>query len=340
MIGSGLSGRHVLLIAGFTVRHALRTGAGIIYLMLALGFGLYSAHIMLQIADSEVVDQIRQQQAQSEAMEARRQAVREGRDPDETELVFDPDAEAPEKVDGMLQMAQPVVKWAVKEHTGSDAEAAREADKRAEEWTEYLLGERPAFLSALFMILLIGMPFVIPFGAFNQTSGDIGTKGLRYLLLRTERVNVFLGRYLGTAAFLIVVQALTILFVVTFVAFNVKVYETGDLAAWGLHGVVALGLMTLAYVALAAMLSACTDTPLASLALLKTCIGGVLLSAVILRNVALDAFEYLKWLLPWGIQNQLIAPEMTRVVGAGLACVGYALVFLFLGSKRFETRDL
>ena len=44
MIGRGFSPRHTMLVARFSARHALRTGAGIIYLMIALGFCLYGSY--------------------------------------------------------------------------------------------------------------------------------------------------------------------------------------------------------------------------------------------------------------------------------------------------------
>ena len=51
------------------------------------------------------------------------------------------------------------------------------------------------------------MPFVISFLAFNQISGDVQNHGLRYLLLRTARCNIFFGRFIGTVLFSTAVMA-------------------------------------------------------------------------------------------------------------------------------------
>ena len=51
----------------------------------------------------------------------------------------------------------------------------------------FLLREQPALLSVMFLILLALEPFMMGFGGFNQLSGDIANRGLRYLLLRTGR---------------------------------------------------------------------------------------------------------------------------------------------------------
>jgi hypothetical protein len=45
-------------------------------------------------------------------------------------------------------------------------------------------------------------------------------------------------------------------------------------------------------------------------------------------------------LLPWGIQNDLLAPRGYQVALATAACLLYAAVFLALGHRYFCKRDL
>lgn len=64
----------------------------------------------------------------------------------------------------------------------------------AEGQGDHLLRQKPALLSIIYLWMAVFLPYLICLGSFNQTSGDINNKGLRFLLLRTERVNIFVGR--------------------------------------------------------------------------------------------------------------------------------------------------
>ena len=183
------------------------------------------------------------------------------------------------------------------------------------------------------------MPFVIPLGSFDQTSGDIGNRGLRYLLLRTERPNIYLGRALGTAVFAILVQAFMILVIAVYLGAKVKIYPLADLAMWSLYGFLALSVLSLPYVALCAWISASTSSGMVSLIVSNLVIGGVLFAAYI-GATYYEGIRYVAWVLPWGIQRELLAPSFVRVATATAMCLGYTVVFLFLGHRTICTRDL
>jgi len=210
---------------------------------------------------------------------------------------------------------------------------------RLDPWTDFLLEDRPALLSAIFLILLFGMPFAISFLAFNQVTGDIQGHGLRYLLLRTERGNIYFGRFLGTAAFSTAVTAVIIATITLYLGLRVRIYPAGALAAWAMHGFLALAILMLPYIAVCSILSASVDSPFLSLVLAKLTIGGVLLLAI-LSGLKWESMKLIKYALPWGWQNHLLHPEPAHWLGAGLACLLYTTVFLMLGYARFETRDL
>jgi hypothetical protein len=239
----------------------------------------------------------------------------------------------------LVSFARPAVEWAIAPHATDDPQAQRAADERTARWADYLLDERPALLSAIFLVLLFGVPLLVPFGAFNQTAGDIGNRGLRYLLLRTERANIYYGRLLATMAFAVGVQAVVVLTIGLYLGFKVNVYDGMDIASWSLRGFAALALASAAYVALCAWLSAGRDTALSALVICNVVIGGVLLGAF-LAGFAWDPARYLSYLLPWPIQNLLLAPDLGTVAWVAAACIGYTAAFTWLGARTFETRDL
>ena len=235
------------------------------------------------------------------------------------------EGEPGEVVDKMVKVGRPVIDWALGESSS--------------EWSRYLTEERPALLSAIFLILLFGLPFLVPLGAFNQTAGDIGSRGIRYLLLRTERDNLFFGRFIATAIFTIAVMVVSIAAIALYVGLKLRLYPAGDVIVWSLHGALAVSVVSLPYVALCAWISARNDSAMLSLVVISMIIAGVLLVSFI-GSKTVEAVSYVKWLLPWGVQNQLLAPSLGRVALAIAACLGYTAAFLFLGHRYFSRRDL
>jgi ABC-type transport system involved in multi-copper enzyme maturation permease subunit len=324
-----LNARHIWLIGLYWSRHAVRSGAGLVYLLIALIFGLSVAHMVIMPVEQLMTLQKREMgRTNPEAI--RSTIVTVG----QPVLRF---------VLGLRSMQELARENSMPEHpesaSPSTSGSAGKDAARPERWTNFLLEERPALLSLIFLVLVFGMPFAISFLAFNQVTGDIQSHGLRYLLLRTERGNIYLGRFLGTAAFSTAVMAVIVATITLYLGLRVRLYPAGALAAWAAYGFLALALLMLPYIAVCSILSASVDSPFLSLVLAKLVIGGVLLFSV-LGGLKWEAVKLVKYALPWGWQNYLLHPEPSHWFGAGLACLLYTAVFLVLGYARFETRDL
>ena len=171
MTTNATTARHMHLICSYWCRHAVRSGSGLVYLLIALVFGLTVAHILIMPIEQLMIQQ-KQKTGQT-----------------------DPDAIAKT----IVSVGRPIAQWVL--GLKSMDEIAQEGmvppgavvelgDSSADQWTRFLLEDKPALLSAILLVLLFGMPFVISFLAFNQVSGDVQTRGLRYLLLRTERRSI------------------------------------------------------------------------------------------------------------------------------------------------------
>ena len=313
--------RHIRLISWHWTRYAVRSGAGLVYLMMALVFGLSVAQIVLTPVEQTMAADARAGQESSYE----------------------------ETVGQIVEFGRPVIRWVlgvVSEEGNADGDEAvmmgygmGPMQSPRDPWTTYLLDDQPGLLSVVFVVLVFGMPFLISFLAFNQIAGDVQSLGLRYLLLRTERSSIFFGRFLGTALFSTVVIAVIIATITFYIGITLKIYSAWSLLAWGLYGFAALSILMLPYIAVCSLVSALVDSSFVSLVVAKLVICGVLLFAV-LGSLAWDQAIYVKFALPWGIQNYLLHPEVTHSVGAALACLGYTAVFLFLGYRRFESRDL
>jgi len=183
------------------------------------------------------------------------------------------------------------------------------------------------------------MPFVISFLAFNQISGDVQNLGLRYLLLRTERCNIFFGRFIGTVLFSTAVMAIIIATITFYLGMKTRLYPAPDLAIWATQGFLALAILMVPYIAVCSLISASVNSPFLSLILAKVVIAGVLLMAI-LGGFAWKPAKYILYALPWGWQNNLLHPAPTHWLVAVFASLAYTAFFLTLGYIRFETRDL
>jgi hypothetical protein len=306
----GLDPRQLGLICANSLRQSMRSGSGLVFVLLALFFGLIVANAVISPVEAL---------ARSETF-----GFAGGNSGIERQIV---------------QLARPAVDWALSPPEVDDPAAQQAAEAKTARWVDFVLDERPAMLSAILFVMIFGMPMLISFGAFNQTSGDIGNRGLRYQLLRTDRANIYYGRLLATVVLTVLVQALVVLTVALYLGLKVQIYDGSAIAGWSLQGFIALVLLSVPYVAVCAWISASNDSPMVSLVLCKLVIIGVLLGAVIGRLVWEPVYA-LRYLLPWGIQNYLLAPNVSTVALTAAGCLLYAAVFAWLGARKFNTRDL
>lgn len=313
----GIDPRQLGLICNHSLRHSMRSGSGLVFVLLALFFGLTVAHFVISPVEALSSQQV---------LGPRGQSILPSGSPADIERQI-------------VGFARPVVDWLLAPPESDDPAAQRAAEVKTERWVDFVLDERPALLSAILFIMVFGMPLLISFGAFNQTSGDIGNKGLRYQLLRTDRANIYYGRLLATSLLNIAVQALVVVTVALYLGFKVQIYDGMAIAGWSLQGFIALVVLSLPYVAVCAWISAGNDSPMVSLVLCKLVIGGVLLLAVV-GQIFWEPMYLANYLLPWAIQNHLLAPDMLTVLLTAAGCLGYTVVYAWLGARKFRTRDL
>jgi len=319
--------RHIRLNCFHWIRSSLRGGAGISYLLIALFCGLGIAHSVITPIE------LRMKQMNAQGQEVTQEAF----------------------IKQVVEHGRPIVLWALGDKSKHNQTCSsgvqsphpsmspqppqnRPTDP-AETWASFLLDKRPALLSVIIIIMMCSIPLLVPIAAFNQISADVQSLGMRYILLRTARVNIFFGRFLGTIIFSTLVMLLIIATITLYLGAKIKIYPAADLFLWSLHGFLALTILMIPYIALCSCISALVDSPFFSLALANLVIGGVVFFAF-LGSLTWKPLIYLKYALPWGLQNQLLHPQLSHSLGTALACLGYTAVFLLLGYLRFQTRDL
>ena len=305
-----MNGRQVLLLAGYATRHSVRGGIGLVFLLLSLTFGLIVAHTMLQ------------------SVEAIARQMQQHTGGDEREVF-----------ERLSREARPVVAWMVAPRMASGATPDPETERKTDAWAKYLLEERPGILSAIFLILLFGWPLVVSFGAFDLYAGDIGSRQLRYQLLRADRSSIFFGRLLGTVLTFVAVLLALGAVVVVYMGCRLSVYSWSSLLLWGAYGTIALIWLSLPYIALCAWISAACSSSFLSLTLVSLVIGGVPLLGLALRATH-EVGGYLAYVLPWPYQTRLLHHDPLQVAIAAGACLLQAALFTWLAHRTFLRRDL
>lgn len=289
--------RHLELIAGHSVRHGLRGGAGLIAILATLVIGLVMASIVISPLEA---------------------LTRHGHLPSGGNLAADPAARE------VLDIAKKAIGWAM---------------GTSQAQVEYLVAVKPALISAILILLMLVAPSCACLGAFNQTSGDIGSRGLRYLLIRTERQNIFLGRFIGTALFMFAVFAVLFIVLGVYVVAKIDVHPKGDMLLWLAGGYLRLILFALPYMALCAWISGAVSSPFGSL-VLAIVFAYIWPMFVAIGSHTQEAFSYAQYLTPWGFKWWLFS-ERAWMVGLGaLVMLAFTAILLVLGLRHFGKRDL
>ena len=296
---------HLDLIARHSVRHGIRGGAGLVSIALTLLIGLGLANCALAPLD------LAQKQVDVETAKANLGPAEQ--------------AALKDKLDHeVIAVARRVLDWAV------DPSESQRA---------YLTDQKPAMVSAILVLLMIATPFFACLGGFNQTSGDIASKGLRFLLIRTERQNIFIGRFIGTFVFAAFVNLLLFAIIALYAAAKIKVHAPGDMALWTMEGYVRTMIYALPYIAFCAWISSAIDSPFGSLAV--ALMSGYFVPILIGQAAnAMSAVGYAQYLTPWGFKYWLLEPVGLKLFGGVLAMLGFTALFLFLGLSGFKKRDL
>lgn len=296
--------RHIGLLTGYTLRHQLRSGSGIIYFLsvLLIGFTITSFYVLPLQKDLSANESKSFAQDKAEAI---------GK--------FTAAMVITTRIDETFETAQ-----------------SKEAMRK---WQDYLIEEKPAILSTILLFLLLLFPSMCLVGASNQTASDAGNRSLRYLLLRTERLNIFFSRFLAAFGLTAIVWFIFIALLATYLALTVPFHTTSSLFLWGLQGFIKYIIIAVPYIALCAMVSAKLSSSRISLGICLFIISALPV-VILFMGKYYPIVDYLRHLTPNGIQARLFHNEPIQVGLAALACLAYTTVFLTAGALIFKKRDL
>ncbi len=296
---------HILLHARNSMTHSLRSGSGVAFVVLATIVGLFIASLVFMPIELDFVeaDEYRSTAAKAVGFVLSMATLQPG---------------DPRQFDNRLE-------------SGDLIELAM--------WAQYLVLERPVLLSLTVLLLALVLPLLLPLGSFASISGDVQHRSIRYLLPRSTRTSLVLGRLLGALVLTWVVLTFLQVAIVLYLGIVLPLDGWEPLAIWGLQTLGVLLILSFPYVALGVLCSTIFRAPMVAL------MGaiGLTVAVPIVAFSAWRAWEplgNLLYLLPWGYAHNLLSPDSATVTEAVFLCTAHGAIFTILAVWRLKRMDL
>ncbi len=203
------------------------------------------------------------------------------------------------------------------------------------------LEQVPIVVLIVFKITLFFLPAYIALMGFDQVSGEVGPRSMRYLTVRARRSSVLLGKFLCQATLLV-----GLVLIIDLAIFIYARIINDDFAA----GVLVLNLLkfwsativfSLAYVSLTTLCSSLFRSPAVSLVFNFILLFVFWLMDSVGRAVGEDnVLRFLRYLSPSYYSVNLLHPKLAEFAVSGAAYAAFAAVFLFGAYGVLRARDL
>jgi ABC-type transport system involved in multi-copper enzyme maturation permease subunit len=198
----------------------------------------------------------------------------------------------------------------------------------------------PLSVVVVFFFSLFFLPLYVALMGFDQVSGEVGPRSIRYLTVRARRSSVLFGKLLAQATVLLSLVFVLDLGLCVYTWLTTPGFGPADFGLHLLRFWLASTVFSFAFLSLTSLCSCLTTSSPVSLILNLS----VLLFSIVLWMTTLadegNPLRYLRYLSPLMYSLDLLNPELQR---AALSIVAYAVfTLLFLGSAltALRTRDL
>lgn len=218
------------------------------------------------------------------------------------------------------------------------------------------LSAMPLVLFVVFKLTMVFSPLFIALMSFDQISGEIGPKSIRYLVVRVKRSSILLGKFAAQAT---VASGLLLLCTLMMVVVAKVLNDDFTVSAAILVGLklsAVLVVFALAYLALSSLCSAVTRQSGVSLVLNVILLFIIWAMGFVGNLVRLPGEEaafgslaslkpehwvgYMRFGSVWNFGQDLLHPEPARFLSAAMVHLGFALFFLGLAHLALKGRDL
>lgn len=214
----------------------------------------------------------------------------------------------------------------------------------------------PFGLLIVFKLTLIFLPLFITLMGFDQISGEISTKSIRYLAVRVRRSSLVLGKFLAQASVLALLTLISVLLMVAVSLFVDPDFTFGKAAGTFVKLWLVAVVFSLAYTALASTCSSMFKQPAVSLVVNMILLFVIWFVALVgnlfqipgqaVSGMSISSYKtesvaaYLRYLSVWNYSGDLIHPSWQRFGAAGAAHLGFAMIFLAASYLVLRARDV
>jgi ABC-2 type transport system permease protein len=202
----------------------------------------------------------------------------------------------------------------------------------------------PVFLLVLFKLSLLFLPAYVALLGYDAISAELATRGLRYVVVRTARGAVLLGKFAGLAAVLLALVGGTQGLVIGWAAATDADFSAGAaLATWARFSLSGLT-YALSWLALTLLCSNLFRVPMVSLAVNGMAMFGLwladLVGSVSAGSQGTGPLSWLRYASPTHYAGDLLHPALSRFGMSALACMAFAALMLAAAGATLRARDV
>ena len=202
-----------------------------------------------------------------------------------------------------------------------------------------LFTDRSATLSAYFLLAVSTVPMFVLFAASDQTANDIGSKYLRFLTPRCNRLEIYVARFLG-AVILVSVAYIVVTLIAAVMAMVVDQVSAVTVLADAVLVTVSLITYALPFIALMSLCSVVVGSAGLS-ALVGISVYVVVLVVVSVVRIKMpDVADGLAYVLPNVSKGLIMQLQWSSWLQALLLVPVYVLAYGYLGWRVFKGRDI
>lgn len=210
------------------------------------------------------------------------------------------------------------------------------------------LAQVPLEVLVVFKITLFFLPAYVALMGFDQLSGEVGPRSMRYLTVRARRSSVLLGKFLSQATLLLGLVLIIDLAIFVYARIANPGFGFADVVLNLLKFWLAAIVFSLAYVSLTTLCSSLFRSPAVSLVFnfvllfvfwLMDTIGRAALASHEIGGGG-GALRFLRFLSPSYYAGNLLHPKLAEFAASGAAYAVFASVFLLSAYTVLRARDL
>lgn len=204
---------------------------------------------------------------------------------------------------------------------------------------KFLVLDRPPVMSLYFLGCLLGMPILVLFLSFNQISGYVSRRTIRYIIPKTGRLELYLGLFTSNLLFFTVVSGALAAVMTVGWALVAKDVGASTVILYSLRIFLSVWLSSVPLIAFMSMIAALTGSPVATMFLGLGAYGVIDIAGWYLTKQT-EWGVILHYLLPLEAKYWFAYPGVGRYLGAAALMAVYTGAYLALGWAFLRRRDL